>query len=376
MNVGLAISGGGSRATAFGLGCLRALHDTGVLDQVTVVSGISGGSLLTALWAYGPADFDRFDAHVVALLRDGLQRDLILGALSPIRFGRVVAGRLHSTFTSGRPTGASTGLVGNHLAGTGRIGKQPVRNRTDVLAGLLARRAFGDITMGEVTRSGVATVLSATDLITARAVRFGSANSSSSIHGRIVEPVRVADAVASSAAFPVLLPPMQRTFTFERGGKQRQAQVTLTDGGVYDNLGLSVLEPGRSVAHTGHVYQPDFIVACDAGRQEQGRSTARMWPRRLMRSFDITYRKTQDGSRARLHNARRTGQLRGFVHSYLGTRDQRLPMPIPGLVPLARVNTIPTNLAAMSEADLTAVTVRGEQLTRALLQHYVPQLLH
>jgi NTE family protein len=50
-------------------------------------------------------------------------------------------------------------------------------------------------------------------------------------------------------------------------------------------------------------------------------------------------------------------------------------MPIPGLVPLARVNTYPTNFAAMSEADLAAVAVRGEQLTRALLQHYVPQLL-
>ena len=49
--VGLALSGGGFRATAFGLGCLRALHDTGVLSKVTVVSGISGGSLLAALWA-------------------------------------------------------------------------------------------------------------------------------------------------------------------------------------------------------------------------------------------------------------------------------------------------------------------------------------
>jgi NTE family protein len=299
---------------------------------------------------------------------------LVLGTLSPVHFGRVVAGRLRSTFASGRPLATSTRFV-NHRAETRPIGRQPVRNGTDVLADLLARRAFGDMTMSEVTRAGVATVLSAADLITARAVRFGSANSSSSVHGRIVEPIRVADAVAASAAYPVLLPPMQRTFTFERGGQQRRAPVTLTDGGVYDNLGLSVLEPGRSATYTGHAYQPDFIVACDAGRQEQGTSTARMWPRRLIRSFDITYRKTQDGSRARLHNARRAGQLNGFVHAYLGMRDQRLPMPIPGLVPLARVNTYPTNFAAMSEADLAAVAVRGEQLTRALLQHYVPQLL-
>jgi hypothetical protein len=40
------------RAIAFHRGCLRALHDRGVLDRVQVISGVSGGSVLTALWAY------------------------------------------------------------------------------------------------------------------------------------------------------------------------------------------------------------------------------------------------------------------------------------------------------------------------------------
>lgn len=82
--VGLALSGGGFRAAAFGLGCLRALCDTGVLRHVRVVSGISGGSLLTALWAYGPARFDDFDDATTEMLRRGLQRDLVLGAASPV----------------------------------------------------------------------------------------------------------------------------------------------------------------------------------------------------------------------------------------------------------------------------------------------------
>jgi len=56
-------------------------------------------------------------------------------------------------------------------------------------------------------------------------------------------------------------------------------------------------------------------------------------------------------------------------------RDDRLPMPIPGLVPMSRVNDYPTNLAAMKEDDLRAISNRGEQLTRALLAHYCPQLL-
>lgn len=71
--VGLAISGGGFRATSFGLGALRALHDRGVLDRVVVVSGISDGSLLSAMWAYGPSQFEDFDESVVGLLRTRLQ---------------------------------------------------------------------------------------------------------------------------------------------------------------------------------------------------------------------------------------------------------------------------------------------------------------
>jgi NTE family protein len=353
--VGLALSGGGFRATAFGLGCQRALHDTGVLRQVTVVSGISGGSLLAALWAYGPPNFEEFDNRVVELLRQGLQLRLATGTVSPRRLAR-----------------RGTDL----LAAAGPRGRgRASRNRTDVLADLLAARAFGEKRMPDVTHPALATVLSATDLITSRAVRFGSDVSSGAGHGRIVEPIRVAEAVAASAAFPLLLPAVQRTYTFERNGEQSRQRVALTDGGVYDNLGLSVLEPGRDPRFSDHVYPLDYVVACDAGRQEPGTSAARVLPFRLKRSFDITYRKTQDGTRTRLHMAGADGQIQGFILAYLGQRDSRLPIPSPGLVPLDRVNTYGTNFKAMKGDDLRAITMRGEQLTRLLLQHYCPALL-
>jgi len=108
----------------------------------------------------------------------------------------------------------------------------------------------------------------ATDLRTGNAVRFGNRNSSCSAYGIITEPVTVAEAVAASAAFPLLLPAMERTYAFTRPGAAATIQhvLLLTDGGIYDNLGLSVLEPGRSANHTAHVYDVDYIIACDAGR--------------------------------------------------------------------------------------------------------------
>ena len=36
--------------------------------------------------------------------------------------------------------------------------------------------------------------------------------------------------------------------------------------GVYHNLGLSVLDPGRSGADTAHTYDVDYLIAYEAGR--------------------------------------------------------------------------------------------------------------
>jgi hypothetical protein len=44
----LALSGGGIRSAAFSMGVLQALHNTGLLDRVDVVSGVSGGSYTLA----------------------------------------------------------------------------------------------------------------------------------------------------------------------------------------------------------------------------------------------------------------------------------------------------------------------------------------
>ena len=105
----------------------------------------------------------------------------------------------------------------------------------------------------------------------------------------------------------------------------------LTDGGIYDNLGLSVLEPGRSSAHTPHTYDVDYIVACDAGAAGSRWPTGHFATSRMKRSFDVTYRRAQDASRGRLHQAAAAGLIQGFVHSYLGMPDARLPMPVADL---------------------------------------------
>lgn len=354
--IGLALSGGGSRAAAFHLGCLRALNDRDLLARIRVVSGISGGSLLAALWAYGPTDFADFDARTTELLRTGLQRDILRKALTP-----AAAARNLTAATRAR----AKGLFSRTVTVT------RTTNRTDALAALLAERAFGTKTMDQVTHPGLDTVITATDLATTNAVRFGSTLSSCSRYGTITEPVQVATAVAASAAFPLLLPGMERTFTFERSGQLQRHTVLLTDGGVFDNLGLSVLEPGRNPAFTPQVFNVPYVIACDAGQGELPSTAPHFIARRVARSFETVHRKNQDAGRARLHEWGAAYRIDGFTLAYLGMKDHRLPAAPADLVPRERVASYPTNFKAMNQVDFTALTTRGEQLMRTLLPFYL-----
>lgn len=354
--IGLALSGGGFRATAFGLGALRALHDRNVLTDVRVVSGISGGSLLAAMWAYGPSAFDDFDRTVTQLLSSGLQVELARRALAPRRAAANI-----------------TSAVGGMLPSSLR--RERGSTRTEALVDALASRDFGRKLVTEVTHSGLVTIISATDLNTGNAVRFGSEVSSCSPHGDIEAQVPVADAVAASAAFPILLPQLNRTYNFtRRDGSEHTETLRMTDGGVYDNLGLSPLMPGRSKAHTSHVHNLDYIIAIDAGPGRAESRAPTFMPGRLKRSFEIVHTRSQDGSRARVHELTASGHLRGFVYTYLGMPDTRLPKPVPDLIERTRVANYPTNFARMSADDIDALTTRGEQLTRALLEAYCPVL--
>lgn len=354
--IGVAISGGGFRATCFGLGCLRALHDRDLLRHVKVISGISGGSLLTALYAYGPESFTEFDQAVTDILSDGLQRAVITRAFNPAVAARNLLGA------------ARAGVIRHPSVLRGST-------RTDALRYVLAQRYFGSRTMSDVTHPGLDTVITATDLRTKTAMRYGSARSAAWRYGTLTQDIPVSEAVAASAAFPLLLPAVERRYQFiDRHGVTGDQVLYLTDGGVYDNLGVSVLEPGRSAAYTSHVYDLDYVIACDAGPGQPRVSGGHFAATRLKGSFDTVHKRAQDGARARLHDFKASGLLKDFVHVYLGMEDRRAPAPIADLVPRELVAEYPTNFAAMSGESQDDIGLRAEQLTTSLLDRWCPDL--
>lgn len=355
--IGLALSGGGFRAAAFGLGCLRALHDRDLLRHVRVVSSISGGSIIAALWAYGSRDFQEFDACATDLLRSGIQGRYIRRALTPV-----------SLFRHTRSILASAGSPARE------------RNQLDGLIGIFEAEGFGDRPLQSVTHENLATIISASDIRSAQAVRFGSELSSCEPYGKILDSVSVAEAVAASAAYPILLPTMNRTYRFHRETGDGRARthsrfLAMTDGGVYDNLGLSPLLPDSTDRYRYHRHDLDYLITADSSTGQQDKKPARLIVGRVRQALEITHTKNQDAIRQRVHRAAQFQEIKGVAHAYLGLADDRLPSPIPGLVPRERVAHYGTNLSAMPRRDFLDITNRAEQLTRAQLAHSCPDLL-
>ncbi len=149
----------------------------------------------------------------------------------------------------------------------------------------------------------------------------------------------------------------------------------LTDGGVYDNLGTTCLEPGRKSRYSTNVHPVDYIISCDAGQGVLDKDAWPLWwPSRMKRSFESLYRKVQDAEKSNLHDHVAAGTIMGFAMPFLGMSDRNLPVTPSGLVRRREVVGYPTDFAPMSEEDLRLLSLRGEQLTRAVIEHHCPEL--
>ena len=379
-NIGLALSGGGSRAIAFHLGCFRALHDVGLLNRVQVVSSVSGGSIIGALYAYSNDEFQVFDTKVVSLLNQGLKREIVREIFKPTSIVKSLASQVTVIPLVFLRSAIQLVQVATRMGDkVQRSIPLPVRRYswTEAFRAVLAHSHFGDIVVQDVARESLHTVINATELRTGSAFRFGSKKSGCWRFGTIEPEVAlVADAVAASAAYPVFLPALNRKYTFthkQRG--QITEQVLLADGGIFENIGISPMEAGRTASISTNTFNPDYIICCDAGTGLfDDDSYPMFWPSRMTRSFLTVFRKVQDAARNRLHKSASSHEISGFVLCYLGQQDEKLPWIPANLPKLEEVRDYPTNFSAMSRTEIDRLALRGELLMRLLLSYYHPDL--
>src|SRR5438067_7713540 len=100
--IGLALSGGGFRASLYHLGLVRFLRDAGFLSRVTHITSVSGGSVLAAHLALNwdryngsPGEFDAAAAEVLAFVRLDVRNRILrrFPLALPLRWPRRLLGR-------------------------------------------------------------------------------------------------------------------------------------------------------------------------------------------------------------------------------------------------------------------------------------------
>jgi predicted acylesterase/phospholipase RssA len=212
--LGLALSGGGFRAAAFHLGVLRGLRQAGLLEEVEVVSAVSGGALLAAAWVLHGGDLDAFTDTMRGFLARDLKRRVLVAALRPDRLARLLV--------------------------------DPRYSLTEVLAAVLDREVFGGATLGGLRERRPRLVLNATCVNHGTGWRFTPERMGDWILStRDQETLRafpLARAVACSAAFPGGFAPVALSGArYFAGSAVAPREVLLTDGGVDDNLGVQAL---------------------------------------------------------------------------------------------------------------------------------------
>jgi len=384
--IGLALSGGGSRAIAFHLGCLRALHDRGILEKVVVLSGVSGGSVIAALYAYSDEPFEAFECRVEAALSRGMvwgiARETFLSfELPKIVVATILAGSATVLAQTLRLMGGLLSLVKLRPKWPRTIAEQILdfaprfASFTTAFERHLVRRYFGNRCMSAVGRRDLSVVINAAELRTETAFRYGSVESGCWRFGWLTETPRVATAVAASAAFPALLPALDHYLTFTKNGVESKHRAIITDGGVYDNLGVSCMLPGRSSEFSTNVFPVDFIIACDAGQgMPSGARRPTFWMSRMLATVITIHRRTQTMTQSLLHRMAASGEIQGFLMPYLGQLDSALPVRPADLVSRDQVIDYPTNFNSMAKGNIEKLSKRGEQLTRCLVDAYAPEL--
>jgi NTE family protein len=218
--IGLCLSGGGYRAMLFHLGTLWRLHQWGLLDKLARISSVSGGSITSAVLALA---WDR--------IHDGAHPDaaFVHNVVDPVR--------ALARITIDKPS-IIRGLL---LPGSS----------SDQIVKAYAKHLFGGATLQSLP-DAPRFVINATNLQTTTLWRFSKPYMGDWQVGRILNPkLRLATAVAASSAFPPFLSP--RTIeldanAFERPDPKATLQrppfttkTVLSDGGVYDNLGLETV---------------------------------------------------------------------------------------------------------------------------------------
>jgi NTE family protein len=345
--IGLALSGGGFRATLFHVGSLWRLNEFGLLPKINRITSVSGGSIT--------AGFLGLKWNKLEFNSDGVATNFATEVAAPLR-----------EFCS------SNVDVGAVIAGLISI----FRRTSDFVASRYRDRLFGDATLQSLPDEGKGPhfVIYATSLQTGVSVRLSKPFLADYRLGMLRNPsVSLAEAVAASSAFPPFLSPLvlspkgvwdkvDGADLFDRA--ELRERMLLTDGGVYDNMGLENI-------------WDDFttVLVSDAGAPlgvESSPST--LWLLQLIRTEGIMSEQTRALRKRKLIEEFKNGERKGTywgIKTHIDNYQVNNPMVTDNDL-TASLSLIRTRLTKFDPEEQGHLINWGYALTDAALRQHVP----
>ncbi|MGH9456220.1 MAG: patatin-like phospholipase family protein [Thermoanaerobaculia bacterium] len=319
--IAVCLSGGGYRAMLFHAGVLWYLADAAILGKVDRISSVSGGSIAAGILGrrWNELTFDA--AGKATNFADRIVPAVTRVASETIDKGSVIGGILTPGVT---------------------IGEKVIR--------AYRKYAFDGATLQDLP-DHPRFVINATSVQSGVLFRFSKPYAWDYRVGRISSPhIPLAEAVAASSAFPPVLSPARidlSKYTFDPGtGTDLQRDpytrlAVLSDGGVYDNLGLE----------TAFKRYRTLLVSDAGGRLQPEEFPKSDWARHAIRVTNLIDSQVRSLRKRQLVGAFKDGSRNG---AYWGMWTDlaeypntiALPMPADRAEELARV---PTRLASVDD---------------------------
>jgi len=280
IDVGLALSGGGYRAMLFNLGSVWRLNEMGWLPKLDMITSVSGGSILNGVLATRWSRLrweDRAAGRVAANFADEVAEPV-----------RRLAGRTLDVFAG------IEGILSIFSTISDKVADAYDKHLFD---GARLQAAVPAFDKGKTPRF----LFYATSLQTGSSVRIERKRLADYRIGEIPNPdLSIARIVASSSAFPPVLSPVELELDPNEwrpldgaslfGDVAFRKRLLLTDGGVYDNMGLEAI---WDRCHT--------VLVSDAGAPlDMQAAPATDWTRQAMRVLDIVTEQTRALRRRKL----------------------------------------------------------------------------
>ena len=364
--IGLCLSGGGFRATLFHLGAIQRLFELGIATRsdFDTVASVSGGSLTSAQWAIA-------EAQRKARVAEPSPLATTVEATPTLDFTRDIARPLLALTSSDIRTGAMTKkflLPWNWFRGSYAVDEMIDKFEA----------AFGKGTLN-LLPDHPRFVFCATDMAFGASFIFDRDRVGSYLAGYAPpEGFTLAQAVAASACFPPLFGPMRIDRAAERfkGGRapgvsadaRRQIlqDLRVTDGGVYDNMGLEPVWKSHRV-----------VLVSDAGGLMDAEAD-KSWTWRIKRYQSIQECQARGVRKRFLISGFTQGTIKGAYIGVASSADRYAAARETGYSKQFAndvIRNIRTDLDAFSDVEQAVLMNHGYALIDAAIRTHAPELI-